>query len=75
MKYDDVLPTTSPLTFGFNDTNPWRQSGNFPVGRSNLKMTPIPSMQHMYRLDFFTKLYLMKYIKYVATPDTKKRLN
>ena len=41
MSYD-VLPTPLLLTFGFHDVGPWRQSGKFPVGRTKLKITPIP---------------------------------
>ena len=75
MQYDDVFPTPSSLTFGFHDVDPWHQSGNFPVGRANMKMTPNPSIHHMYHLDFFMKLYFMDYIKAVVIPETKKRLN
>ena len=32
MQYDDVLHPHSSLTFGFHDNDPWRQSGNSPVG-------------------------------------------
>ena len=46
MQSDDLLPTSSPPTFGFHGIDPWRQSGNFPVGRAKLKMTPIPRIQH-----------------------------
>ena len=42
MQSDDVFPTPSSLTFGFHGVNPWRQSGNFPVERAKLKMTPNP---------------------------------
>ena len=33
-------------------------------------MTPIPSIQYMYRLYFFVKLYLMEYIKDLVISDT-----
>ena len=55
MQYDDVLPNPSSLTFGFHGVDPWCQSGNFPVGRAKLNMTPIPRIHHMDRLDFFMK--------------------
>ena len=47
MYSDDVLPTPSSLTFGFHGIDPWRQSGNFPIGSSKLKMTPNPRIQHI----------------------------
>ena len=47
MQSDDVLPTPSSLTLVFHVVYPWRQSGNFPVVSSNLKMTPIPRIHHM----------------------------
>ena len=56
MHSDDVLPTPSSLTFVFHGVDPWRQSGNFPVGRTKLKMTPNPRIQHISRLYLFTKL-------------------
>ena len=56
MQSDDILPTPSSLTFVFHGVDPWCQGGNFPVGRDKLKMTPIPRIQHKYRLDFFMKL-------------------
>ena len=61
MQSDDVLPTPSTLTFGFNGVDPWCQSGNYPVGRTKLGVTPIPRIQHMYRLELFMDLYLMEY--------------
>ena len=42
MHSDDVLPTPSSLTFGFHGVGPWCESGNFPVGRAKLNMTPNP---------------------------------
>ena len=75
MQSDDFLPPPSSLIFVFNGVNPWRQSGNFPVGRSRLKMTPIPRIQHMYHLKFFVELYFMEYIKDVVITDTKKLIN
>ena len=75
MQYDDVLNNPSSITFGFHDVGHWRQSGNFPVGRAKLEMTPNPRIQHMYRLDFFTELYFMNYIKYVVILETNKLLN
>ena len=63
MQSDDFFPTPSSLNFGFHGVDPWRQSGNFLVGGGNLKMTPIPGIQHIYPLDFFTKLYLMEETK------------
>ena len=75
MQSDDVLPTPSTLTFGFNGVDPWRQSGNFPVGRAKPNMTPIPRIQHMYCLDFFIVFYFMKYIKDVVIPETNKHIN
>ena len=54
MQSGDILPNPSSLTFVFHDVNPWRQSGNFPVGRARLKLTPNPRIQHMSRLYFFT---------------------
>ena len=59
MQYDGVLPTPSSLTFGFHGVDPWHQSGNFPVGRAKLKMTPNPKIQHMSRLNFFIKFYFV----------------
>ena len=47
MQYDDVFPTPSSLTFVFHGVDPWRQSGDFPVGRAKLKMTSIPRIYHM----------------------------
>ena len=47
MHSDDVLPIPSSFTFIFHGVNPWRQSGNFPIGRAKLKTTPIPRIQHM----------------------------
>ena len=75
MQSDYVLTTPSSLTFGFHGVNSRRQSGNFPVGRAKLKMTPNPRIQHMSRLEFFVKLYFVDYIKDVVIPDTNKRLN
>ena len=75
MQYNYFLPTPSSLTFGFHGISPWRQSGNFPVGRAKLKMTPIPRIQYMSRLYFFMKLYFMNYIKDIVIPETNKRLN
>ena len=72
---DDVLPTPSSLNFLFHGVDSWRQSGNFPAERYNMKMTPIPRIQHMSRLNFFTKLYFMEYIKDVVIPETKKCIN
>ena len=59
MQSDDVLPTPSSLTFVFHGIDTWRQSEKLPVGRAKLKMTLIPRIQHMYRLDLFMKLYFM----------------
>ena len=59
IRSDDVLPTPSPLTFGFHDVDPWGQSGNFPVGKARLKMNTNPRIQHMSCLDLFTKLYFI----------------
>ena len=56
MKSDDVLPIPSSLTSVFCFIYPWCQSGNFPVGRSKLKATLIPRIQHTSCLDFFMKL-------------------
>ena len=53
MQSDDVFTTPLSLTFGFHGLDPWRQSGNFPVGRARLKMTPNPRIKPMSRLDFF----------------------
>ena len=75
MHSDDVLPTPSLLTFGFHGVDPWRQSGNFPVKRAKLKMTPNPRIQHISRLYFFMKLYFVDYINDVVIPETNKRLN
>ena len=72
---DDVLPTPSSLNFLFHGVDSWRQSGNFPAERYNMKMTPIPRIQHMSRLNFFTKLYFMEYIKDVVIPETNKCIN
>ena len=74
IQYDYFFPTPSSLTFGSHGVDPWRQSGNFPVGRSKLKMTMIPRIQHMSHLNFFVKFYFMEYIKYLVTPETNKRL-
>ena len=38
-------------------------------------MAPIPRIQHMSCLEFFIKLYFMKYIKDVVIPETDKSLN
>ena len=75
MQSDDVLTNPSSLPFVFHGVDPWRQSGNFPIGRAKLKMNLIPRIQHMSRLDFFMKLCFMECIKDVVIPDTKKRLN
>ena len=75
MQSYDFLPTPSSLNFEFHGVDPWRQSGNSPVGRAKLKMTPIPRIQHISRLHFFMKLYFMDYIKDVVIPETKKLLN
>ena len=75
MQSDDVLPTPSSLTFEFHGINYWRQSGNFPVGRARLKITPNPSIQQLYLLDFFMKLYFMDSIKDVVIPETNKHIN
>ena len=75
MQSDDVFPTASIITFGFHDVYPWRQSGNLPFGRPKLKTTPIKRIQHIYRLQFFIKLFFMDYIKNLIIPETKKRLN
>ena len=72
---DDILPTSSSLNFGFHVVDPWRQSGNFPVGKAKINMTTIPRINHMYRLDLFTKLYLMEYIKDVVIPETNKHIS
>ena len=56
MYSDDVLPTPSSLTFGFHGIDPWRQSGEFPVGSAKLKITSNPSIHHMSRLYFFMEL-------------------
>ena len=53
----------------------WRQSGNFPVGRSRVKITTNAMIQHMPCLDFVIKLYSMNYIKDIVIPETNKRLN
>ena len=71
MQYDYALPTPSSINFGFHDVNPWNQSGNFLVGRDNLKMTPNPRIQHMSFLDLFIKLYFMYYITYSLRNITK----
>ena len=63
MHYDDVLPNPSSLAFGFNGVNPWRHSGDFPVGRTRLNMTLIPMIQYIYHLELFMTLYFMGYIK------------
>ena len=75
MHPDDVFPNHSSLTFGFHGIYPWHQSGNFPVGRAKMKMTPTPRIQHMSRLELFMNLYFMDYIKYVFIPETNKHLN
>ena len=75
MQSDDALATPSSLTFRFHCVDTWRQSGNFPVGRAKLKLTPNPWIQHMSRLDFFMKLYFMDYIKDVVIPETNKGFN
>ena len=75
MQSDDVSPTPSSLTFGFHVIDPWRQSGNFPVVRANLKMTTIPRIQLISCLELFMKLYFMDYIKYEVIPETNKCLN
>ena len=59
MQSGDVLPPPSLLTFGFYGIYPWRQIGNFPVGRSKLKITPTLRIQHMSCLNFFVKLYFL----------------
>ena len=74
LKSDDEFPTPSFLTFVFHVVDPWCKSGNFPVGRANLKMTPNPRIKHIYPLNLFMKLYLMDYIKDVVIPDTNKRI-
>ena len=56
MQSDDVFTTSSYLTFGFHGADHWRHSGNFPVGRSKLNMTPNPSIYHMSCLELFAKL-------------------
>ena len=71
---DDVLPAPSSPTFGFHGIDPWRQSGNFHVGKAKQKMTLIPRIQQISCLDFFMKLYFIEYIKDVVIPDTNKRL-
>ena len=75
MQSDNILSPPSSLTFGFHGVNPWHQSGNLPVGSSNLKMTLIPNIQHMYRLNVFMKFHFIDYIKHLVIPDTNKRLN
>ena len=75
LQYDYVLPIPSSLTFLFHDVDPRSQSGNSPVGRVRLKITPKPRIHHMSRLGFFVKLYSMDYIKDVFIPDTNKLLN
>ena len=75
MQFDDVLPTTSSLKFGFHGVYPWHKSGKFLFGRVRLKMTPKPRIQHISCLDFFMKSYFMEYIKYLVIPETNKHLN
>ena len=75
MQSYDVLPPPLSTNFGSHDVNPWRQSGNLPVGRSKLNMTPIPLIQNISRLKFFMKFYFMDYIKDVFIPETSKLLN
>ena len=75
MQSDDVLDIPSSFIFGFHDIYPWHQSGNFPIGRSKLKMTQNPRIQHMSRLDLFMNLYGMEYIKDVVILETNKSLN
>ena len=72
---DDVLPTPLSLIFGFHGVDTLCHSGNFPVGRANMKTAPIPRIQHIPHIDFFTKFYFMEYIKDVFIPETNKRLN
>ena len=75
MHYDYIFPHPSSINFGFNDIDTWRQSGKFPVGRVKLKITQIPRIKHMSRLNFFMKLYFMEYIKDVVIHETNKRIN
>ena len=71
---DDILPTPSSLTFGFNVVNLWRQSGNLPVDRAKLKVTPNSRMHHIYGLNFFIKFYFMDYMKDVVIHESIKSL-
>ena len=75
MQSDDILPTPSPLNFGFHGIDPWRRSGNFPVWRAKMKITPNPRMHHIYCLGLFMNVYFVEYTKYVVIPDTNKRFD
>ena len=42
---------------------------------AKLNVTPNPKIQHISRLDFFMKFYLMDFIMYVVIPETNKCIN
>ena len=71
LKYEDVLTAPEKVDFVFQAMDSWRQSGNFPVGGIKLMMNPIQRIQHIYRLNLFTKLYFMEYVTDVVIPDTQ----
>ena len=73
--FEDVLPDPETINFGFQRIKPWRQSGNLPVGKGNLKTVSTFRAQRMSCLEFFYQFYFMKYIKDVVIPETNKRLN
>ena len=66
-------PNQSPLCFMASILGV-RVGTSLLVG-GKLNMTPIPRIQHMSRLELFTKLYFMDYIKDLVIPDNNKRLN
>ena len=75
IQYDYVFTTPTSLTFGFHGIDPWRRSGNLPVWRAKMKITPNPRMHHIYCLGLFMNVYFVEYTKYVVIPDTNKRFD
>ena len=69
------MPAPEMLNFRFEGINPWRQRGNFPVRKAQIKLVPNIRVQHMLYFDIFRQLYFMKYIKDVIVPENKTRLN